>query len=94
MAALFYGVRLWAAVCLALFVAFWLELDDPYWAGATAAVVFQPVLGASLRKAWFRLIGTVMGAIAAVVLESMQSCGVHYAANATASSPFAGRKPG
>jgi hypothetical protein len=26
--------------------------------------------------------------------ESMQSCGVHYAANATASSPFAGRKPG
>jgi transposase len=26
--------------------------------------------------------------------ESMQSCGVHYAANATTSSPFAGRKPG
>jgi uncharacterized membrane protein YccC len=44
--ALFYGIRLWAAVCLALFVAFRLELDDPYWAGATAAVVSQPVLGA------------------------------------------------
>jgi chromosome partitioning protein len=26
--------------------------------------------------------------------ESMQSCGVHYAANAAASSLFAGRKPG
>jgi hypothetical protein len=26
-------------------------------------------------------------------LESMQSCGVHYAASATASSSFAGRKP-
>jgi ATP-dependent Clp protease adapter protein ClpS len=26
--------------------------------------------------------------------ESMQSCGVHYAANATASSSVAGRKPG
>jgi hypothetical protein len=25
---------------------------------------------------------------------SMQTCGVHYAANATTSSPFAGRKPG
>jgi hypothetical protein len=28
-----------------------------------------------------------------LALESMQSCGVRYAANATASSPFAGRKP-
>jgi hypothetical protein len=26
--------------------------------------------------------------------ESIQSCGVHYAANAIASSSFAGRKPG
>jgi uncharacterized membrane protein YccC len=68
--ALLYGVRLWTAVCLALFVAFWLELDDPYWAGATAAVVCQPVLGASLRKAWFRLVGTVVGAVAAVILSA------------------------
>ncbi len=27
-------------------------------------------------------------------IESMRSCGVHYAASATASSSFAGRKPG
>ena len=31
---------------------------------------------------------------AKVILESMQSCGVHYGANATALSSFAGRKPG
>jgi oligopeptide/dipeptide ABC transporter ATP-binding protein len=30
----------------------------------------------------------------AVCFESMQSCGVHYDVNATASSSFAGRKPG
>jgi len=58
--ALLYGIRLWAAVCLALFVAFWLELDNPYWAGATAAAVCQPVLGASVRKGWFRLAGTLI----------------------------------
>ena len=29
-APLLFGVRLWASVCLALFVAFWLELDNPY----------------------------------------------------------------
>ena len=68
--ALLYGVRLWAAVCLALFVAFWLELDSPSWAGTSAAIVCQPVLGASLRKGWFRLVGTVVGAIAAVVLSA------------------------
>ena len=68
--ALLYGVRLWAAVCLALFVAFRLELDDPSWAGTSAAVVCQPILGASLRKGWFRVVGTVVGAIAAVVLSA------------------------
>ena len=62
--ALAFGLRLWAAVCVALFVAFWLELEHPSWAG-TAALVCQPVLGASLRKGWFRLIGTLIGAIAA-----------------------------
>jgi uncharacterized membrane protein YccC len=67
--ALLYGVRLWAAVCLALFVAFQLELDNPSWAGTSAAIVCQPVLGASLRKGWFRMIGTIVGAVAAVVLS-------------------------
>jgi uncharacterized membrane protein YccC len=68
--ALLYGVRLWAAVCLALFVAFRLELSTPSWAGTSAAIVCQPVLGASLRKGWFRLVGTVIGAVAAVVLSA------------------------
>jgi uncharacterized membrane protein YccC len=65
---LLFGLRLWGSVCLALFIAFWLELDNPYWAGASAAIVCQPQLGASLRKGWFRLIGTVVGATMIVVL--------------------------
>jgi uncharacterized membrane protein YccC len=55
---LLFGLRLWASVCLALYVAFWLELDNPFWAGTTAAIVCQPQLGASLRKGWYRMIGT------------------------------------
>ena len=58
---LLFGVRLWASVCLALYVAFWLELDNAYWAGTSTAVVCQPHLGASLRKGWCRIIGTVVG---------------------------------
>ena len=65
-----FGVRLWAAVCLALYVAFWLELDTAYWAGTTAALVCQPSLGASLRKGWFRIIGTFIGAVAIVQLTA------------------------
>ena len=49
---LLFGLRLWASVSLALYVAFWLELDNPYWAGTSAAIVCQPHLGASLRKGW------------------------------------------
>src|SRR3984885_10490652 len=67
---LLFALRLWTAVCLALFVAFWLELDNPFWAGTSAAVVCQPQLGASLRKGWFRIIGTVVGAIMIVVLTA------------------------
>jgi Fusaric acid resistance protein family len=67
---LFFGLRLWVSVCLALYLAFWLELDNPYWAGTTAALVCQPHLGASLRKGWYRMIGTVVGAVAIVVLTA------------------------
>jgi uncharacterized membrane protein YccC len=67
---LLFGLRLWAAVCLALYVAFWLELGDAYWAGTSAAVMCQPHLGASLRKGWFRMIGTVVGATAIVLLTA------------------------
>jgi len=68
---LLFGVRLWASVCLALYVAFWLELDNAFWAGTSAAIVCQPHLGASLRKGWYRLVGTVVGAVAIVVLTAV-----------------------
>jgi uncharacterized membrane protein YccC len=68
--ALLFGLRLWVAVCLALYIAFRLELDSPSWAGTTAAIVCQPSLGASLRKGWFRMIGTPIGGVAIVALTA------------------------
>lgn len=68
--AVLFGLRLWASVCFALYVAFWLELESPFWAGTTAALICQPNLGASLRKGWFRMIGTAVGAVAIVVLTA------------------------
>lgn len=63
-----YGIRTAAAVCIALGLAFALELDQAYWAGTTAALVCQPVLGSALRKAVFRTFGTLAGAGAAMLL--------------------------
>ena len=67
---LLFGVRLWASVCLALYVTFWLQLNNSYWAGASAALVCQPRLGVSLRKGWYRMIGTIVGAVVIVVLTA------------------------
>src|ERR1700688_3049609 len=65
-----FGLRLWASVCLALCIAFWLQLDNASWAGTSAALVCQPLLGASLRKGWFRMIGTLVGAAGIVMLTA------------------------
>jgi uncharacterized membrane protein YccC len=63
-----YGARIAASASIALYIAFFLQLDQPSWAGTTAVIVAQPVLGAALRKGMFRLIGTLAGAVAAVWL--------------------------
>jgi len=60
-----------------LFVAFWLELENPFWAGTSAAIVCQPQLGASLRKGWFRMIGTAVGATTIVGADRVLSAGSH-----------------
>ena len=67
---LLYGVQMTASVSLALFVAFYLQLDTPSWAGTTAVIVCQPVVGSALLKGAFRLVGTVFGALAAVLLTA------------------------
>ncbi|MGH6834080.1 MAG: FUSC family protein [Methylocella sp.] len=63
-----YGGRIAVSASIALYIAFFLQLDQPSWAGTTAVIVAQPVLGAALRKGMFRLIGTLAGAIVAVAL--------------------------
>ena len=69
--AVLFSLRLWASVCLTYYVTFALQLSDPTWAVTTAAIVCTPVLGASLRKAFFRMIGTVLGAIGIVILAAL-----------------------
>ncbi len=53
---------------LALYLAMRLGLPRPFWAPMTAYLVSQPLAGAVRSKAVYRLSGTVLGSIMAVVL--------------------------
>ena len=63
-----FSIRSFLAAMLALYVAFCIDLPNPYWAMVTVYVVSQPFSGATLSKAISRLFGTLLGASATVVL--------------------------
>ncbi len=63
-----FAVKCLLAALIAFYAAAWIGLARPYWAVATSYVVAQPLSGAVLTKAVYRVIGTLLGAAAAVVL--------------------------
>lgn len=63
-----YALRNSLAMCLALWVAFVLELDEPYWALTSAAVVSFPTVGGVISKSIGRIFGSLMGAAASVAI--------------------------
>jgi uncharacterized membrane protein YccC len=63
-----FALKTFCGAMLALFLAFWLGLDNPYWCMATAYIVAQPLTGAMRSKALYRFIGTFCGGTAAVIL--------------------------
>jgi len=60
---LIYSVKCFAAAMLALFVAFSLGLDRPYWAMASVYIVSKPLAGMVRSKALYRVAGTIGGAV-------------------------------
>lgn len=63
-----FSVKAYLAAILAVYVALSIGLDRPYWAFLTSYIVAQPLAGAVVSKAMFRVIGTFVGAGAAVVM--------------------------
>ncbi len=66
-----YAVRTWLASLLALYIAYELQLDAPYWAWVTVWIVSQPNTGMMLSKSFYRAIGTICGAGLAVILIAL-----------------------
>ena len=66
--AVLFSAKCFMAAMLAYYIALSIGLNRPFWAVVTSYIVAQPLAGAVLSKAVFRLIGTVLGATASVVL--------------------------
>src|ERR1700744_5547248 len=63
-----FACKTFLAAVLALVAALWLDLPRPYWAMATVYITSQPLSGATSSKAFYRVLGTLAGAVATVVM--------------------------
>ena len=68
-----YALRNGIAMCLALSIAYALDLDEPYWAMTSAAVVSFPTVGGVISKSFGRIAGSLLGACAACCLPVIHS---------------------
>src|SRR5258707_2761986 len=63
-----FALKTFAAAMLALIIAPWLDLQRPYWAMTTVYITSQPLAGATSSKAFYRVLGTVLGASVTVAM--------------------------
>lgn len=63
-----FGLKCLLAGTLALYIALSIGLERPYWAFLTSYIVAQPMAGAVISKALFRIVGTLVGAMFAVAI--------------------------
>lgn len=70
-----FALRTVSAGLIALLAAYALKLEHPQWAMMTVFIVAQPVAGMVLAKGFYRLVGTLVGAVAAVGITWL--CGDH-----------------
>lgn len=65
---LIFSLKNYLAAMMAIYISMSMGLTRPFWAMLTVFVVAQPLSGAVRSKAMFRLMGTALGASAAIVM--------------------------
>jgi uncharacterized membrane protein YccC len=63
-----FSIKTFIAAMLALLIALYFDLTNPYWAVGTVYIVAHPLSGANTSKAVYRLIGTALGGAMTIVL--------------------------
>lgn len=63
-----FSIKTFVAAMVALYLAFRMELPRPYWALATVYIVSNPFVGATASRSFYRVLGTLLGAAAAIAI--------------------------
>src|SRR5882757_892797 len=66
-----FALRIWAAMMLALYAAFWLQLDSASSAAVTVGILALPTRGQAYEKAAYRILATVIGILASLVIAGL-----------------------
>ena len=69
--AISFGIRCVISVGLSLWLAFWLQLENAYWAFINVAILIQPLPGFLVVRGFARLTGTFVAALVAIVLVAL-----------------------
>lgn len=66
-----FAVRCCISVAVALYLAFWLQLDNAYWAFINTAILIQPLPGFLVVRAFARLLGTFVAGVVSIALIAL-----------------------
>ena len=66
-----FALRNWSAMMLALYVAFWLQIDGASSAATCVGILSLPTRGQMLQKAAYRIAGTIIGLVASFAIAGL-----------------------
>src|SRR6266481_2663060 len=66
-----FALRIWAAMMVALYAAFWLQLESASSAAVTVAILARPTRGQAYQKAVYRVLATIIGVVASLVIAGL-----------------------
>ena len=66
-----FAIRCCVSVAVVLYLAFWLQLDNAYWAFINVAILIQPLPGFLVVRAFSRLLGTFVAGVVSIVLVAL-----------------------
>jgi uncharacterized membrane protein YccC len=66
-----FALRTWGAVMLALYVAFWLQLENAWLAPLTVGILSLQTRGQAYQKAVYRLLMTIVGVVVSIIIAGL-----------------------
>src|SRR5258708_13948850 len=66
-----FALRIWAAMMVGLYAAFWLQLESASSAAVTVAILALQTRGHAYQKAVYRVLATIVGVVASIVIAGL-----------------------